>query len=488
MQSMNTLSALTAEQELHLQAWRATALEKMPYMAALLFSLRPVNHPGVDTFAVDNRHRLYINFKNAAPKGPAFCAEALMHEASHLLADHNLLADSTGVLIEERRLWNYAGDCAINDDLRDAGCDLLAGHGVFAKNIGMDDYLTPMEYMARLRELRDKAEAKKKSQQGQSGQDSDDEGQGSGSGQQDDDSTDQQDQDGGDSGEGDQDSDSGQGGNSGQDQEDLPLFKGCGSGSGGEAAPGELGDDDLGGEAPGIEEVDKEIVRIATVAAIEQHQATHGIGSVPGGIASQAEQIMKPTQTPWEKVAAAYIRRCVAFKAGHADTSFSRRNRRRMNDVLRTDTGQTRGRLIVPGWVKPVPSIHFYRDTSGSMGSARLEKVSREVVTIAKKLGITGEELVISDVDTRVYDARKFTNAKMLNTITGHGGTDMGEAIVHACSLRKKPSVIVIATDGETGWPQSKPSIPVVVLLVNASKYYVDQVPSWAKVVEVGVE
>jgi predicted metal-dependent peptidase len=178
MQSMNTLSALTAEQELHLQAWRATALEKMPYMAALLFSLRPVNHPGVDTFAVDNRHRLYINFKNAAPKGPAFCAEALMHEASHLLADHNLLADSTGVLIEERRLWNYAGDCAINDDLRDAGCDLLAGHGVFAKNIGMDDYLTPMEYMARLRELRDKAEAKKKSQQGQSGQDSDDEGQG----------------------------------------------------------------------------------------------------------------------------------------------------------------------------------------------------------------------------------------------------------------------------------------------------------------------
>lgn len=483
MLSMNTLSALTKEQELHLQAWRATALEKMPYMAALLFSLRPVNHPGVDTFAVDKHHRLYINFKNAAPKGPAFCAEALMHEASHLLADHSLLAESTGVLPEEHKLWNYAGDCAINDDLRDAGCDLLAGHGVFAKSIGMDDYLSPMEYMARLRELRDKADAKKKAQQGQSGQDSEDKGQGSGSGQQNDSSGDQQGQDGG---SGDQQDGSGSG--NGQSGEDLPLFKGCGSGSGGEAAPGELGDDDLGGEAPGIDEVDKEIVRIATVAAIEQHQATHGIGSVPGGLASQAEQVMKPTATPWEKVAAAYIRRCVAFKAGHADTSFSRRNRRRMNDVLRTETGQSRGRLIVPGWVKPVPSIHFYRDTSGSMGSARLERVSREVVTIAKKLGITGEELVISDVDTRVYDARKFTDAKMLNTVTGHGGTDMGEAIRHACSLRKKPSVIVIATDGETGWPKEKPSVPVVVLLVNASKYFGDPVPSWAKVVEVGIE
>lgn len=489
MLSMNTLSALTAEQELHLQAWRATALEKMPYMGALLFSMRPVNHPGIDTFAVDQHHRLYINFNNAVPKGPGFCAEALMHEASHLLADHQLLAESTGVLKDELRLWNYAGDCAINDDLRDAGCDLLAGHGVFAKSIGMDDYLTPMEYMTRLRELRDKAEAKKKAQQGQSGQDSDDDGQGSGGqagegeGQ---DSSDQSGQDDADNG----DKTGSAGGGKGKDQggDDLPLFKGCGSGSGGEAAPSELGDDDLGGEAPAINPIDKEMVRIATVAAIEKHQATHGIGSVPGGIATQAEQLLAPTKTPWERVAALYIRRCVNFKAGFADNSYSRRNRRRMNESLRTDTGETRGRLIVPGTVKPVPKMHFYRDTSLSMGSEREERVSREVVTIAKKVGISGEDLVISDVDTRVYDARKYTNAKMLNTSSGHGGTDMKAAIEHACSLRVKPTVIVVATDGETDWPKEKPAVPVVILLVNASDYYKGKAPAWAKVVEVEID
>lgn len=486
---MNTLSAPTAEQELHLQAWRATALEKMPYMGALLFSMRAVNHPGVDTFAVDRHFRLYINFKNAIPKGPQFCAEALMHEASHLLADHDLLAESTGVLPEEQRLWNYAGDCAINDDLRDAGCDLLAGHGVFAKSIGMDDYLTPMEYMAKLRELRDKSEAKKKSQQGQSGpsEDEDEDGQGSGSSQQDNGRGGEQDQD--DAGNGDSDDEDGGSGNGGgQAGEDLPLFKGCGSGSGGEAAPGELGEDTLNGDAPAIDPLDKEFVRISTVSAIQQHQASHGIGSVPGGIAGVVEQILAPTKTPWERLAAANIRRCVAYKAGFADTTFSRRNRRRMNETLRTETGSSRGRVIVPGTITPVPNIRLYRDTSASMGSSRLEVVSREVITISKKLGIRGEDLVISDVDTMVYDARKFTGAKMLNTVTGHGGTDMGAAIRHACSLRKKPSVIVVATDGETGWPQEKPSVPVVVLLVNASPYYKSRVPSWAKVVEVEID
>lgn len=491
--SMKTLSAPTAEQELHLQAWRATALDMMPYMGSLLFSLRPVNHPGVDTFAVDEHFRLYINFANAIPKGVQFCAEALLHEGMHLQGDHYLLADAIGVVSEERQMWNYAGDCAINDDLRDAGCSALAAHGVFAKSIGMDDYLAPTEYMAKLRELKAKSDARKQAQQGQPGQDKDDEdGQGSGSSQQD------QDQDGSD-----QDGQSGQSGQDSEDQdgsgagggqqdgdgdEDLPLFKGCGSGSGGESAPGELGDDTLNDEAPGISPLDKEMVRINTASAIQQHQAMHGMGSVPGAIAGVVEQILAPTKTPWERLVAANIRRCVAYKAGFTDTTYRRRNRRRMNETLRTDTGRSRGRVIAPGSITPVPSIRFYRDTSGSMGDARLEKVSNEVVTIAKKLGIRGDDLIISDVDTEVYDARKFTGAKMLDSYSGRGGTDMGAAIEDACSLRQKPSVIVIATDGETHWPEATPSVPVVILLVNASQYWKDRVPSWAKVVEVEID
>lgn len=119
------------------------------------------------------------------------------------------------------------------------------------------------------------------------------------------------------------------------------------------------------------------------------------------------------------------------------------------------------------------------------MGSERLATVSAEVVGIAQKMGIRGEDLLVSDVDTMVYDSRRYTGAKMLDSYSGHGGTDMGQAITHACSLRQKPAVIVIATDGETGWPEARPEIPVVVLLVNAAEYWKDRVPSWAKVVEV---
>lgn len=47
---------------------------------------------------------------------------------SHILAEHSMLAETAGVTDEERKLRNIAGDTAINDDLRDAGCAALAAH------------------------------------------------------------------------------------------------------------------------------------------------------------------------------------------------------------------------------------------------------------------------------------------------------------------------------------------------------------------------
>jgi hypothetical protein len=46
--------------------------------------------------------------------------------------------------------------------------------------------------------------------------------------------------------------------------------------------------------------------------------------------------------------------------------------------------------------------------------------------------------------------------------------------------------VIIVATDGETGWPAVRPNIPVVVLLINVtSQHWIDKVPEWAHLVEV---
>lgn len=42
--------------------WRTDALDLMPYMASVMFSLRLVDAPGLGTFAVDPGHRLYVDF------------------------------------------------------------------------------------------------------------------------------------------------------------------------------------------------------------------------------------------------------------------------------------------------------------------------------------------------------------------------------------------------------------------------------------------
>ncbi|MCC3299816.1 DUF2201 family putative metallopeptidase [Arthrobacter caoxuetaonis] len=442
---MSTLTTPSKSQMLLFQAWRATALQIMPYMASTLFALRPVNTQEVDTFAIDDGLRVYVNFDKCEPMGAQFCAEGLLHECSHILAEHSMLAEVAGVTDEERRMWNIAGDMAINDDLRDAGCSALAAHGVFAAQIGQPDYQTPLTYMEVLRR-KTAAQQKKQQQNGQ-----------------------------------------GQPGKNGQPTDDSGApMKGCGSGSGSVAGGFELGDDDMKGKAPAASSAEKAMVRISTAASVRQHQEQHGIGSVPGGIAQIVDEILAPSVTPWERVLASFIRRAVAHKLGQHDTTYARRHRRRMNETLRNRQGGIVGRVIAPGYIKPVPSVHFYRDTSGSVDDHSLAVATNEVLAIAKKLGIRGDDLLVSDIDTQVHQTQKFAGLASVTDVQGRGGTEMGEAIVHACNLKNKPSVIVIATDGETYWPTERPSVPVVVLLVNLrSDYWRENVPSWAHVVEV---
>lgn len=444
---MTTLKPLTDAEMLHFQAWRATALQTMPYFASILFSFRPVATTAVDTFAIDPGHRVYINFENCIPKGAVFCAEGLLHEAGHLLGEHSMLAELAAVKDHERKAWNVAGDFAINDDLRDAGCSLLAAHGVFAAQIGEPDYQTPLHYMDKLR----RRMGQPRPQQGQPG------GQGSGQGREN---------------------------GSGNPQEPL---KGCGPGAGGESGGFELDqEDDFDGQSRGASAVERELIRIRVASAVKEHQNRNGRGSVPGGIVTMIEEKLAPSATPWERVLAAQVRRCVTRRTGHHEETHMRRHRRRMNEVMKTSQGSVVGRVIVPGYVKPVPSIHFYRDTSMSVSNRSLALATAEVTGIARKLGITGDDLVVTDVDTRTHRSTRYAGASSVTRVEGRGGTDMRRAIEHACALRKRPTCIVVATDGETPWPAERPSVPVVVLLVKATSAALANVPEWAVTVEVG--
>lgn len=438
----------TPEQDQHLQAWRYSALEQMPYFAPLLFSLRTVDAPGLGTFAVDDQHRLYVDFDAVTPKGVTWCAEALLHECGHLWGEHADLATTVGVQPNERHDWNVAADASINDDLRDAGCASIAADGVLPTHLGQPDHLTALDYFGALRARR--------SRQRQGGNGRPDPG----------------------------------APNHGPHGSEGPgePYRGCGSGSGAAPAPCELTpDDDLAGTAPAATAAEKARVAIATAAAVRQH-AADGHGRVPAGIRAQADLVLTPSQVPWQRVLAGLIRQGVRWRLGDTDVDPTRRHRRKHNQHLATPTGPG-PRIVYPGTVSPVPTIAVVRDTSASMGGREIARATSEIVAIARRLAIRGPDLRIIDVDAAAHAVRGYTRPAALAEVNGGGGTDMRTGIDAALGLRPRPSVVAVLTDGMTDWPAQRTRVPVVAVIVGRNaEQRAAQVPSWIRTVVADTE
>src|SRR6478735_4093925 len=141
----------TTAQEAELALWRARALERMPYFAPVLFSLRVLDTPGLGTFAVDARHRLYIDFDAVAAWSALENAEALLHECGHLFRDHAARAEARNVRDGEHTAWNIAADAMLNLDLVQAGCRTLDQKGIVPAKLGLPDGRTTEWYFDQLR-------------------------------------------------------------------------------------------------------------------------------------------------------------------------------------------------------------------------------------------------------------------------------------------------------------------------------------------------
>jgi len=436
---------ITPEQLSELVAWRVEALERMPYMASILMALRPLNAPGLGTFACDPYFRLYIDFDAVTKLGPEFCAEALLHECCHLFQHDAERAVEHGVAPRDRMTFNVAADCANNDDLIDAGCSSLAKHAMTPTVIGAPNYQTAEFYYDFLKDLEDDDEQA----------DSDESGSGS---------------DSGDAQSGSQESSS-----------DGP-FHGCGSAAGGESAPCELDEaDDFGGNAPAATSAERKITDVAVASEIKNHAAKHP-GTTPGGILERAEQVLKPAEVNWRVTLSAAVRRATATRAGDYDTTYSRRNRRQTHRAFGSGT------IIQPGIESPIPRIVVVRDTSGSMSDDDLSLVTNEVEGIAKQLGVRDDNLVVLDVDTQVAATHKYRGFKDLANVAGRGGTDMCVGIESASALRPSPSAIVVITDGYTPWPAVKGRVPVVACIVGTyanDAQVINHIPSFITAVKV---
>ena len=137
----------TVEEQETLSAARLLALDWMPYLATALFEVALVRSPGLNTFAVDDRWRLYAGPEALRRWSVPEVAGVLLHEVGHLLRDHHgrhaEQAPSNGLL------WNLAGDAEINDDLLAAGIPLPEG-AITPAVIGAPDGQLAERYFAHL--------------------------------------------------------------------------------------------------------------------------------------------------------------------------------------------------------------------------------------------------------------------------------------------------------------------------------------------------
>lgn len=430
---------LTDDQSLLFQAWRSEALIKAPYLSPILMRLSPVSSNWLSTLAVDKHYRCYINFEFMASQPSVFGGQAL-------LQDHLNLLPALGM--QDANLTNIAGDAAINDDLRDAGCDeLIAVGAVLPESIGAPDYLSAVEYYQHLE--------KKKSDP----------------------------QDGGCGTCG---TDEHEAQEPGEGEAGCPecgsTYGGCGSAAGVPGFGEMPASEDMDGTAPAMSDADHDLAVTQTAVEIKNHVSVNGRGSVPAGFSQVMEQVFAPTATPWKSLLRAYVRQALRFQRGNREMDRARVSRRPMPRVRNVRTGRT-SRVIAPGYRNPVLSLIFARDTSASVSDPELRSINNEVFTLARSAGVKGEDMVVVDVDAEVHASFGYRRPEDLNRITGRGGTDMRKAVEFAEKAKVPPAVLVIATDGGTPWPEKAPSFPVIVLLT--CKDAAGSVPSWAKVIEI---
>jgi len=219
------------------------------------------------------------------------------------------------------------------------------------------------------------------------------------------------------------------------------------------------GDEEYG---PGLSR--SEVQLIAREVA-NQIQAK-GAGSVPEGISRWATEILTPPKVPWQSEILTMARSACAHVSGCWDYTYRRPSRRQ---------SVSEG-VVYASMHRPIPEIAAVVDTSGSMSDEAIGIVVNELGGLLKQLGFP---LRVLSVDAAVHHVRK-AFGRIDRQLFGGGGTDMTLGIEEAMKLRPKPDLIIVLTDGITGWPDQRPGVPVLVVKIGDAP---DTTPAWARCV-----
>ena len=314
---------------------RILAARRMPYMTHQVMMLIPVERPGLGTMAVDEYCRMYFDPAFLEGRDLKHLAFVVLHEAIHVWSRH---AKRCVRLLGERPpndrlgIWRQAVDAAVNDVLEQSGLR-CPDEGIAPAKLGLPRNKTAEEYFDLLMQ-RMAAEQEQQRQQAQQRQqdDADKESQQDGESGEGQDEADQEGQDEGQ--EGDQPSEEGQGeggkgqdgsGEEGEDDGEPSAAEIGGSSADGQERPWEDGPPSQ--EHPGLAEHDQNLVEAAVTKAIEQYQEQRGRGSVPGGLARAAAELLHPKVDPARELLAK-VKYAVGRTSGFGDFTYRKPNRR----------------------------------------------------------------------------------------------------------------------------------------------------------------
>ena len=131
-----------------LRAARLWITLNRPYYSRALFGCPLIPTEQVETMAIDDRWRIYVNSAFVEALTVEQTAAVLIHELNHGLRAHSRRADTVGVDPGQTQVWNAAADCEINDDL--VQDDLELPDGLLPETYRLEDGRTAEHYFEKL--------------------------------------------------------------------------------------------------------------------------------------------------------------------------------------------------------------------------------------------------------------------------------------------------------------------------------------------------
>ena len=438
----------------HNSLLRAMSPGVAPYFRAFLFTLRPVETDTVPTAAIDKNLRVYWNRAFFAGLSINEGAFVVLHEMMHAFLYHASRAKAHGVT--DFKLWNTACDCEINRTLSHMQGVTVPEGGCLPEKFDLPTDGRAEQYYDALR-MAQEPETEEEEEEEEEPTDGDTDGDKDGDGQ-----------------EGDTGADDGTPGDKpgkGPGTKSDEPGDTHGSGSGDEPGEWELPLDDE--DSPGVSNVDQRRAAEKAAQDIKDADAKHP-GSVPGKLVREATAMLAPPKVPWQRVLQAAVNHGANAVTGYDEPTYRR---------IAARSFSLGSGVLLPTYESYQPNVSIVIDTSGSMSQADLDTALRETQGVCKALDCA---VTVFAVDTQASAAQVVTDIRDIK-LSGGGGTDMSEGIRIAMDIKPRPHIVVVLTDGYTGWPHENPNrrIKCIVVVTERGINDLSGIPSWITAIKV---